>query len=943
MKRPHLLFCLLLPLLALVPLAKAQERILHAAPAALGKADGSSPAHALELQAAFEATRNPSGPITVLLADGHYRKEYTVPSRNNDNSAPPLTIKAANPGKAIIDGSDPVTDFNGPDANGVYEFPWTEGWGPATFRAPQAAHYEKPIYFRREMMFINDRRIEQVMAPDGLKALPTQDLQSGQFTVDETAKVIRFKPLEAFDSKKNRVEVSRRGARLSNPGGSPWAEFVPLLRANGIAHLTLDGLIIRRGANHNMAPMVELNAIRITRETFDKRLRNLTINRCQFIESSGKGMRAAHWIDVVIRQSEFSRNGNGGGGVATSDNVLHEDCTFADNNWRFGQWMANWDAAGSKILDGSAKDNYFTGRSENRTYRRCAFQRNAAGGFWTDWGPKNVILENCLIEDNNTGVLVEINIGPVIIRDSVIRRNAGGALYGVNSPDVTIERSVLIDAINESRPQVGVWHGGGIISVAGDTRNEGKAQMASMERTDKDAAPRLDHPPAEHYRSVRWTIRDSIVQSTTAAGRLFWARYWGNAANIGFNPATEFAKTFTSERNRFFQLGTEDAFLAPAADPVGAGRLNITYAPASALARIDSTSLWNPVSDAALTALDPRDGKRLELASLPLATDAERLAMLKRSMDEALRVLRLPAQGGGLRLSVRNPTTRPVTINGAVGKATGWVAGGDGVTIAPGQTGTLALTLKPGSPSSDSASLDLRLTATAEGLEPQLAQGRVELIRPAAMSLVATIAIDGDASEWAKVPAQEIRRQAQVFIGKGLLKDWGTPVDLRAKLQAATDGSHLLLAVAVQDDTRSVTDGPRWEQDALEIFWDTRPQDQRNAQHAPGTGQFIVAWPAADGPIPAKDWMHPRGQVNLEKVRSFAKRTADGWVLELAIPLSEIHGQPTLAAGSSIALNLNVSDRDGEDANVATIKRLTLTGEGDGNASTADYLPFIVK
>ncbi len=936
MKLPHLLFGLLLPLLALTPPAKAQERILHAAPAAAGKADGSSPAHALELQAAFDATRNPAGPITVLLADGHYRKEYTVPSRNNDNSAPPLTIKAVNAGKAIIDGSDPVEQLSGPDANGVWEFPWTEGWGPNTWREPGAAQYEKPIYFRREMMFINDGRVEQVMALDGIKALPSEDLKPGQFTVDETEKVIRFKPFETFTPKKDQVEVSRRGAR---PSSRPGLESVPLLRANGIAHLTLDGLIFRRGANHNMFAAVELDAIKITRETFEQRLRNLTINRCQFIETSGRGINANHWIDVVVRKSEFSRNGSGGGAFNRSDNVLYEDCTISDNNWRFRQWMANWDAAGMKLYDGASKDNNFTGRSENRTFRRCAFQRNAAGGFWTDWGPKNVTLENCLIEDNSTGVQVEINIGPVVIRDSVIRRNGGGAIYGVNSPDVTIERSVLVDAINGqlSTPISGPWRGEGLISVAGDTRNETRA---SIKRFSHDGQT-PDVPPAEHYRTVRWTIRDSIVQSTTGNGRLFWARYWGKAAEIGFNPATEFSKTFTSERNRFFQAGAQDGFLAPAADQEGAGRLNITYAPDSALAQIDPSSTWAPISDAALEALNPLEGKPLNLAALPLATDAERLVLLKTSIKHALANLRIPAQGGTLSLIVRNPTTRELTVEGSLGSGS-WEAQTKASTIPPGRTGLVQIALKPRG-NITASSLALKLAAKGEGLEPQTANGIIDIVQPGHMSLLAAATLDGDLTEWAKLPAQEIRRPAQVFAGKGLLKDWGTPVDLRAKFQAATDGTSLFLAITVQDDIRSVTEGPRWEQDALEIFWDTRPQDQRNAEHASGTGQFIVAWPAADGAIPSKDWMQPRGQVKAEAIRSFAKRTADGWVLEMAVPLSELHGQPTLAAGGSIALNLNITDRDGEGDNVATIKRLTLIGEGDGNASTANYLPFIVK
>ena len=86
-----------------------------------------------------------------------------------------------------------------------------------------------------------------------------------------------------------------------------------------------------------------------------------------------------------------------------------------------------------------------------------------------------------------------------------------------------------------------------------------------------------------------------------------------------------------------------------------------------------------------------------------------------------------------------------------------------------------------------------------------------------------------------------------------------------------------------------------------------------------------------------------RTELQLDSIQSFAKRTADGWLLEMAIPLSALGGQASLASGDSLALNLNLSDRDGEDANLATFKRMTLTGTGDGNASTVDYLPFNVR
>ena len=205
---------------------EAEERILHAAPVALGKADGSSPANALELQAAFDATRNPKGPITVLLVDRRYRKEYVVPSRKDDNTAPPLTIRAVNSGKAIIDGSDPVTEWTGPDANGVWETSWTEGWGPSTDRIISKQLKQKPLDFRRELVHVNGKPLKIVMASDGIAPVPWRAIEPGQFTVDDVAKAIRLKLLDGGNPKHAQVEISYRGARPPVPGGMIFPRFL---------------------------------------------------------------------------------------------------------------------------------------------------------------------------------------------------------------------------------------------------------------------------------------------------------------------------------------------------------------------------------------------------------------------------------------------------------------------------------------------------------------------------------------------------------------------------------------------------------------------------------------------------------------------------------------------------------------------------------------------
>jgi hypothetical protein len=935
MKLPHLLFCLLLPLLALVPLAKAQERILHAAPAALGKADGSSPAHALELQAALDATTKPTQSITLLLADGNYRRIYTIPARTEADDDKALTLRAVNKGKAIIDGSDVVTDWKGPDADGTWTTPWTEGWGLSRDRPSSGLMWSfKPIMVRRELMFINGKRLELVMQPDAIAPLPAAALKPGQFTVDEAAKLLRIKPPAGVDPKTALIEVSRRGTKAVKPDENMHNEKVMLMTALDVGNLTLDGIVFRRSAASIYGPPLWLGGQK-------RRVKDITVTDCQFIENNGTGWWQGMTDNLTVRRSEFSRNGSGGGGIVSTTNALFEDCRFDDNNWKYGTWGATWNAAGSKNIDGSIQNKRFKGRSEDLTFRRCSFQRNAAAGVWFDWGPKNITIENCLIADNSNGVGFEIEQGPALIRDTVIRGNGGGALHAVNSPDITFERCVLVDAINGkmSTPVAGPWKSDALITAAGDVRNEDNIESDLHSQREPRPDPGT-YPPATHYRTKRLTLRDSIIQTTGENGRLFEARYWGVAAKIGFNPANEFAPTFKSERNRYFQLQPGNAFIAAGTD-TGVGRFTLNYAPDTALAKIDPSSKWEPTSDAALAALNPLDGKPLDIAGLPLASDQERLALLKTSIRNALANLRIPAQGGTLSLEVRNPTTRELTVAGSLGSSS-WESVTTASAIPPGRTGTVKIDLKPGG-NINVSSLALKLAANGEGLETISANGIIELIQPGQLALLTGTKADGDLNEWAKVPAQEIKSPNQVFVGKGLLKTWGQPVDAHAKLQAASDGQNLFLAITVLDDTRSVTAGALYEQDALEIFWDNRSPAARNGEHGTGTGQLIVTWPATDGPIPAKDWQVLHTQLHAEAIRSFAKRTTGGWVLELAIPLSEIGGQTSLTPGGSIALNLNLSDRDGEDANLATFKRLTLTGKGEGNASTADYLPLIVK
>ena len=72
----------------------AEERILYAAPSATGAQDGLSPSNPLELQTALSATMDAKESITILLADGHYRRAYIIPVRADADADKPLTLRA---------------------------------------------------------------------------------------------------------------------------------------------------------------------------------------------------------------------------------------------------------------------------------------------------------------------------------------------------------------------------------------------------------------------------------------------------------------------------------------------------------------------------------------------------------------------------------------------------------------------------------------------------------------------------------------------------------------------------------------------------------------------------------------------------------------------------------------------------------------------------------
>jgi hypothetical protein len=115
--------------------------------------------------------------------------------------------------------------------------------------------------------------------------------------------------------------------------------------------------------------------------------------------------------------------------------------------------MAGHHAAGAKMLSAQSSDNWFVAHDNNVVYRRCVFRRNVGPGFWQDYGGKNLRLEHCLIEDNESrGISNEMTFGSFTVKNCVIRNNGSCNVQAYGSSNMTFDGCVMYGAKATQKP-----------------------------------------------------------------------------------------------------------------------------------------------------------------------------------------------------------------------------------------------------------------------------------------------------------------------------------------------------------------------------------------------------------------------------------------------------------------------------------------------------------
>ena len=169
--------------------------------------------------------------------------------------------------------------------------------------------------------------------------------------------------------------------------------------------------------------------------------------------------------------------------------------------------------------------------------------------------------------------------------------------------------------------------------------------------------------------------------------------------------------------------------------------------------------------------------------------------------------------------------------------------------------------------------------------------------------------VDGDSSDWSADQLYTVTDTPWVHPRHD---GWTGPEDANFQIGFAHDTTHLQIVVDVRDEeVISAADSPPWVQDGIELRLDFRaPKLQRAPRTSIAGGVFIATSPApGDGRDPGylyEPSTLPAG------ILVCNRRTADGYTLEVAIPLASLitlYGDQWKRDG--LRINVAVNDRDG--------------------------------
>lgn len=183
------------------------------------------------------------------------------------------------------------------------------------------------------------------------------------------------------------------------------------------------------------------------------------------------------------------------------------------------------------------------------------------------------------------------------------------------------------------------------------------------------------------------------------------------------------------------------------------------------------------------------------------------------------------------------------------------------------------------------------------------------------------------ASEFMVPPIFQVHRAQKVELD-GKLNEWGekwavpfwlirsTSGEPNVRLFLAWSSEGLYIAAEVRNSIVKVSDQRSfWTGDCIELFVDTR-NDKRPRSFEPGDHQFWFVPLVDEGRVYVGQWKRgneiPQTLYDLPEIKSAARKTNDGYIVEVLLPTKYLHGfKPQVGAKLGLNINLTIHSERG--------------------------------
>lgn len=334
------------------------------------------------LERAVADKRNNKG-VKVLIRPGLYREAgdiYIYPKGNKTDA--PLIIEPIEAGKVIIDGSEIYRNWRA-DKTGsdLYYRTWTNNWGQFDDANAGSQDPWPDMLRRREIVFVNDRCLRQVLSK--------KELADDTFYVDEAGDKIYIKSKVDITTALVEIGIRRKLFNLRN-----------------IKNIIVRGITAQKSANGFISDA----AFGINQ------CQNVLIEACGAVWNNFIGLSFWHSKDMLVTKCLGSNNGYKCS-TGKNENLVIEDTELSYNNRRgaWGEYYA-WDTAGIKAW-----------METSITFRRCRFVGNYSCGLWFDTDEPDttkVVIEDCEFSGNYLqGIAFEKVRGPIDVNRCIFTEN----------------------------------------------------------------------------------------------------------------------------------------------------------------------------------------------------------------------------------------------------------------------------------------------------------------------------------------------------------------------------------------------------------------------------------------------------------------------------------------------------------------------------------------